>query len=63
MFVITASDMDCNFNDVDHPVCEWTQDTDDDFDWSFSESAVNSGTGPQTDHSLTNSKNLYVIQK
>uniref|UniRef100_A0AAY4DRE8 MAM domain-containing protein n=1 Tax=Denticeps clupeoides TaxID=299321 RepID=A0AAY4DRE8_9TELE len=44
----------CDFNLPEHswqPVCQWSQESDDDFDWTIRQTSDNPGTGPMSDHS------------
>ncbi|ESO97870.1 hypothetical protein LOTGIDRAFT_152977 [Lottia gigantea] len=50
---------DCNF---EKGLCSWTQNKDDDFDWTRKHGATTtSGTGPRTDHTLATDQGYYVF--
>ncbi|XP_072049950.1 MAM domain-containing glycosylphosphatidylinositol anchor protein 2-like [Amphiura filiformis] len=51
----------CDFDDNDSPLCDYTQATDDDFDWTrHSGSTPSSITGPDGDHTTGSGHYIYI---
>ncbi|XP_070567019.1 MAM and LDL-receptor class A domain-containing protein 2-like [Ptychodera flava] len=51
--------LECDFED--NHLCDWTQESDDDFDWTWgSGSTVTPGTGPSVDHTTGTDQGHYL---
>ncbi|XP_035827615.1 MAM and LDL-receptor class A domain-containing protein 1 [Aplysia californica] len=57
---VVKSNVDCDFESGG--LCQWSQETNDDFDWTFTQGATGSAdTGPTTDHTLKSNSGHYIF--
>ncbi|GFR70367.1 MAM and LDL-receptor class A domain-containing protein 2-like, partial [Elysia marginata] len=53
--------LSCDFEISGNQLCSYTQDKNDDFDWSFWQGpTASAGTGPRFDHTMGNTKGHYI---
>ncbi|KAL4220012.1 hypothetical protein ACF0H5_020424 [Mactra antiquata] len=58
--ISNGMDLMCNFEQS--TICQWMQDSADDFDWAFQNGPTqSSSTGPDTDHTLGNDRGVYLF--
>jgi hypothetical protein len=55
LIFLAPTPYDCTFENQQQPICSWTQDTSDQFNWTPKVGSTGSlNTGPTFDHTLQN---------